>query len=170
MDRGVSERRRVRAEILEQIPLAQGEHVLSILCDVAGNWLVPTERSLYQHADHSWTRIGWEQVTRVHWDESRNVLELAVLTPQRPRPIALQLTESSPLVELARERVASTILLTTHVSLGDRGGARVRARRAPGSEQTVWQVTLDRHVDPSDSAIVAEIETALRELSGTLGA
>ncbi|WP_165367453.1 hypothetical protein, partial [Phytoactinopolyspora endophytica] len=127
---GVAERRRIRADVLEQIPLVPGEHVLSILCDVTGNWVVSTERSLYRHADNSWLRTGWEQVTRVNWDDTEHTLELAVLTPQRPQLITLQLTGSTPLVDFARERVASTILLTTDVSLGDKRGARVRARRA----------------------------------------
>jgi len=115
-------------------------------------------------------RIGWEQVLNLDWAEAQHALTLTALTPQGQNRTTLRIAEPGPLVDLAQERVRSTYLLSARASLADHGEAIVTARRQPGSGQTMWQITLDDHVDHTDPTVQAGIDTVIEELRGHIQA
>lgn len=162
----IAEHRRVRTKVLQQVPVADGERVLSIICDAGGEWVVPTERALYHSTGESWSRIGWEQMTHVSWDDARHVLVVAASGPHGRSQWALRLEGAGPLPDLARERMTWTYLLSTKAPVAGHGAAMVTARRQPGTDQTFWQVSADDHVDWTDPAVQSGIQIAIRELDG----
>lgn len=112
--------RKTRAEVLRHIRTGQGEQVLRMVCDDAQSWVVATDRALYHQSDREpWPRIGWEQVLRVGWDADRCVLALTVTTARGLRRTTLRIDDRYTMVDLVRERVASTILLSVPVPLGE---------------------------------------------------
>lgn len=165
----VAERRLLRAAILEQLRLVPGERILRILCDESGAWVVLTVRALYHQADGSWSRIGWEQVLRVGSDDTQHALVVTAMSPQGSKRTTLRMTDPGQLLDLARERIASTFLLSTRASLGHHGTALITARRTPVAGETVWHVILDEHVDRAHPAVDARIKAVIEELRGHLG-
>jgi hypothetical protein len=81
----------------------------------------------------------------------------------------LVLASRSALVDLARERVASTLLASTAVRLGDQPCARVTARRQPGSGKVVWIVVLNEAAGISNPAIRARVEAAIAAIQADTG-
>jgi hypothetical protein len=45
----------------------------------------------------------------------------------------------------------------------------VVARRVPGADELVWQVVVDRELDPGDARVQAAGETGISELRRELG-
>ena len=64
----------------------------------------------------------------------------------------------------------ASIVATRHVAIQGRAGVRVVARRAPGEEALVWQVVVDRRLDPADPVVRAAGEAAIADLRRDLGA
>jgi len=130
---------------------------------VAPDW------ALYHQAGQAWTRLGWEQVDRVHWDEQQHVLVLAGLTPAVPARIALRLARDWDLPAVAVERVRWSKVVDRRISLNGQAGARVIARRLPGQARIRWLVIVDRGLDPADPRIRAGLESALTGLRAETG-
>jgi hypothetical protein len=81
----------------------------------------------------------------------------------------LVLTSGSVLVDVARERVAATLLASTIVRLGDQPCARVTARRQPGSGKVVWTVVLNEAARISNPAIRARVQAAIAAVQADTG-
>ena len=81
----------------------------------------------------------------------------------------LALASRSVLVDVARERVASTLLASTIVRLGDQDRARVTVRRQPGSGKVVWLVVLNGAAGASNPAVQARTEAAIAALQAETG-
>jgi hypothetical protein len=141
-----------------------GERILTFARSPDGALVLVTDRALRRQLGHGWSRIGWEQVSRVTWDDDRHILALTDVATGQAAEIALHAADGPRLTDLARERVASILLLSTMVALTDHGAARVTARRQPGSDRTLWQVDLGGGADPADPRVRAEIATAIARL------
>jgi uncharacterized heparinase superfamily protein len=131
--------------------------------------VIATKLAVYhQHPSGSgtWVRLGWEQVGRVDWDEPRGLV-LTGWTPDVAARTLLAVASGEPLLELARERVAWTMLLATHLPVGGRGLARVAVRRQPGTDRLLWMVALGPGVADT-AAIRAELDAALARLRADL--
>jgi len=149
-------------------PLARGERVLLTLHGV-----IATDRALFcepalaggdgRLAAADWTRLGWEQVARA--DRHERGLVVTAWAPDLPVRTVLAVERATPLLALARERIAWTTLLTTRVPIAGRP-ASVTARRQPGPGTLLWIVTLDPAVPPTP-AVEAELATALAHLRAT---
>ena len=70
-----------RAETRAHAPLRPAEHLLAVACGLDGELLAATDWALYHQTGQAWTRVGWEQLSRVAWDQQRHVLMLTGLTP-----------------------------------------------------------------------------------------
>ncbi|MGN9909385.1 hypothetical protein ACTMTJ_17735 [Phytohabitans sp. LJ34] len=155
-------RRTARARAFPALPalfLARGERVLLTLHGV-----VATDRAIFCDGP-DWTRLGWEQVTRVERHE-RGLL-LTAWAPDLPPRTVVAAEPATPLLALARERIAWTTLLTTRVPIGGHP-ARVAARRQPGAGTLVWIVALAPEVTPTpavDEELAAALARLARELS-----
>jgi hypothetical protein len=151
------------------IPLASGERVLATTEGDHGAVVLGTDRAIYHRQPSRpsgpWTRLGWEQIARVDWEDQRGGLVLVGWTPDVPGRTVLALPRGDPLVALARERVAWTTLLTTRIPVAGYGQARVVVRRQPGTNRLVWMIALDDgvrdtpDVQPAVAAALARLRT-----------
>ncbi len=158
-----------RAEARAHAPVRPGERLLAVACGAGGDLLAATDWALYHQTGQAWTRLGWEQLGRVDWDEQRHVLVLTGLTPTVAARTVLRLAKDWDLPAVAVERVSWAKVLDQRISLNGGAGARVIARRLPGEAGVTWLVILDRGLDPADPGIRAELESALTELRAVTG-
>jgi len=142
-------------------PIGPAERVLTSGHDLAGSLVVATSAAVYFQdlggPGRTWSRLGWEDVDVVRWHDRHRVLAFTGVHPGGMWRKELVLASRSALVDVARERVASTLLASTSVRLGDQPCARVTARRQPGSGQVVWTVVLNGAAGISNPAIRAMV-------------
>src|SRR5215471_51582 len=154
-------------------PIGPGERVLTFDRGLAGSQIVATRAALYcqNTGEHGrgWSRLGWEGVDRAGWDERRRVLILTGVGPGGVWRKELALPPRTMLVELARDRVTSTVLASTAVRAGDRVCALVTARRRPASGTVVWTVLLNGARDNGDRVIWAGVAAAITGLQAPAG-
>ena len=155
------------------IDVAAGERLLAWAPLADGGWVAGTRDALYLPGD----RVPWEQVQAADWDrdESRlRVREVGTWGEARPEH-ALTLHESAAkdadrFLQLVRERVTASVLVSRHVPVTGRRGVRVVARRAPsGLSDVVWLYEYDEGVDPDDPFVRAAAETALVAAKADVG-
>jgi hypothetical protein len=158
-----------RAEARSHAPLRPGERLLAVARAAGGQLLAATESALYHQAGQAWARLGWEQVSRVGWDEQRHLMILTGLTPAVPARTVIRLAKDWGLPALAIERVSWATVVDQRVSLDGRAGARVIARRLPGDVGVTWLVVLDHGLDPGNLQVRAGLESALAELTAMTG-
>jgi hypothetical protein len=158
-----------RAEARAQVLTRPGERLLAVACGAGSELLAATDRALYHRAGQPWTRLGWEEVGRVDWDERRRILMLTGLTPPAAARTVLGLTREWGLSAVAAERAGSAKVIDQRISLNGGSGARVVARRRPGGPGVEWLVVLDRGLDPADLQLRAELESALIALRAETG-
>ena len=159
-----------RAEARAHAPLHPGERLLAAARGVGGELLAATDWALYHQGGQSWARLGWDQVSRVDWDEQRRILMITGLVPGVPARTVLRLARPWDLPAAAAERVSWAKVVDQRISLSGEAGARVIARRVPGGPQVRWLVILDRELDPADPEVRAGLEAALAELRAETGA
>ena len=158
-----------RAETRAHAPLRPAEHLLAVACGVDGELLAATDWALYHQTGQAWTRVGWEQLSRVAWDQQRHVLMLTGLTPTVAARTVLHLAKDWDLPALAVERVSWSKVVDQRISLNGGAGARVIARRLTGEARITWLVILDHGLDPGDLGVRAELESVLTELRAETG-
>ena len=151
-------------------PTDYGERTLVRERDVIGHPIVATTHALYHYPGpdmapgrhfhgkvhpHAgahpiplgWRRLGWEEIAKVGWDSVRHVLTVTGLPGRRAvaalgpeAAIDLYLVRRSQLVDLARDRVAATLVVSRRIPVADGGTVLVTARRRPGSAVVTWVV------------------------------
>jgi len=158
-------RLRAPAEVRERVP---GERVLA-WAPSGTSTVVATEDALVLPNGSGGDRVPWDLVLRVSWEQGG--FELV----SQPRPGAPAATVLVPVPEpgalpgVIKERVNASIVVARHVPLADDGGARIVARRTPGSSELRWSVVFDPGLDPRDPALRAAADEALAALRGSLG-
>jgi hypothetical protein len=155
------------------VEVGPGERLLAWAPLADGGWVAGTRDALYLPVG----RIPWEQVQAAHWDrdEARlRVSEVGTWGEQRPvHTLAVDdsaAKDADRLLQLLRERVTASVLLTRHVPIAGRRGVRVVARRAPSGRSDVrWIYEYDEGVDPDDPFVRAAAETALAAARADVG-
>ena len=154
-------------------PIGPAERVLATDHDLNGSLVAVTRAALYHQArgapGRAWSRLGWEDVDAVLWDDRHHVLALTGVRPGGMWRKELVLASSTPLAELARERLTSTQLASTAVRLGDQVCARVTARRQPGSGKVMWTVVVNGAAGISDPAVRARVKAVIADLQSQAG-
>ena len=148
---------------------AGGERVLAWL-PCAGSTLVATETTLILPEGVEPGHVTWDRVLRASWEAA--ALLVTVQDPGGGRPLELRLpvpADHGSLPEVVRERVTASIVVQRHVELHGEQGARLVARRTPGSTDLRWSVVFDPGLDPSDPVLRARADEALAALRGSLG-
>ena len=148
---------------------AGGERVLAWLPSGASS-LVATDVALLLPEGSDPARVPWDLVLRAQWAE--DALEVTVQTGPGGRPVQLRVPVAGDVGTLAgvvRERVNASIVIQDRVPLTATAGARVVARRVPGSTDLRWSVVFDPGLDPTDPALRAAADAALAELRASLG-
>ncbi len=160
------------AEVTQDLRLQEGERVLATSREEAGDWHVATDQALHVAVDGRHQRIAWECVDRASWDrDSERLVVVEVADFGEPHPEhRLDLTEPGLLLEVVRERVTASVLLSRHVSVAGSRGLKVVARRAPtGGGDVIWSFWLDVGLQPDDPSVRAAVERGLAEAQSELG-
>lgn len=158
---------RAPAEVRARVP---GDRVLA-WCPSGTSSLVATEHALLlPEVDGVATRIPWDLVLRAAWQER----EVEVTAQDAPggRPVVHHIAvpeDPGALPEVVRERVNASIVVQHHVELVGERGARIIARRDPGSTELRWSVVFDSGLDPRDPQLRSKADAALAALRSSLG-
>jgi hypothetical protein len=153
--------------------VAAGERLLAWVPVSDGGWVAGTRDALYVPD----ARVSWEQVQAADWDQEEGrlvVTEVGTWGEPRPRH-ELTIPDSATkdadrLLQLVRERVTASVLLSRHVRVTGRRGVRVVARRAPSGGSVVrWLYEYDEGIDPDDPVVRAAAETALARAKEDVG-
>jgi len=163
----------VPATVRASLRLAPGERVLAGAADDAGSWAVGTDRALHlPAAAGDWRVLPWEEVDRAGWDEDSErleVVEIADFGEPQPRH-RLALRDPLRLLDLVRERVTASVLLTRNVPVAGSGGIKVVARRSPTRQgEVTWSTWLDQGLDPSDPGVRRAVDEGLAAARAELG-
>lgn len=151
---------RLPPEVRKGLATEPGERVLTFTEGPDGH-VVATDLALYLGDG---TRLPWQLIDRATWDE-----DLLRLTTTDGVLHLARVTEPRRLPEAVRERVNSTIVVNKYVRLPGRGGVRLVARRAPGSDDFGWTLVFDEGLDPEDPGLLAQAEQALEGLRRSMG-
>lgn len=136
--------------------LAADETLLSV-AEVEGGRLGVTRYGVWVLTDDAAPeRIGWETVSKAHWDGSRLGLTVsetlgelggAQLIRDLPRRVFTVL-EPRKVTDIVHTRTRAGIVSSEHHDLGDGGGWLV-LRRTPGRDGLTAQIRLDLGTDPT---------------------
>jgi hypothetical protein len=154
------------------VELAAGERAVAWAVVDGGGWVVGTRDALSVPAG----RVAWEQVEAADWDDDHERLRVTeVGTWGEPRPqhlltLTTKGADTHRLLQLVRERVTASVLVSRHVAVVGRKGVRVIARRAPaGTSPVLWFYEYDAGIDPDDPVVRAAAETALDTARSDIG-
>ena len=159
-------------DVLAGFRLAPEERVLAAAQDTDTRWHVGTDLALHVTGADGIRRLLWQRIDRASWnpdDERLMVVEVADFGQPEPR-FSLHVEQPGNLLELVRERVSASVLLTRNVPVAGSRGLKVIARRAPnGTGEIDWSFWLDRNLDPDDPEVLAAAERGLAESRSELG-
>jgi hypothetical protein len=162
---------RLRRRERPHVDVHTGERPLAWAPIEGGTWVLGTRDALYVPG----ARLPWEQVEAATWDRDRSVLLVSEVGSwgERRAEHALTLADAGRaadrLLQLVRERVTASIVLSRHVPINGRRGVRVVARRGPSGRSPVsWVYEYDAGVEPDDpfvrTAAAAALDTARDDL------
>lgn len=148
--------------------LQKGERALATAALTDGAWAVGTDRRLVLVDPDGTVRVdgGWHEVGTAGWDDESDVLAVEWLDGDRTW-LALADPEDARFATLLRERVESSVVASTRVSVRGVGGARLVARRVGG--RLVAQVVPDRATDPHDPRLADALRRGREELVDLVG-
>ena len=171
MPRWSRSRQQPPADVVASLDLAPGERVLAGAVDATGGWQVGTDRALHLSVDGDRVRLPWHRVDSARWDrDGERLVVVGVADFGHPQPTYhLEPGDARDLLQLVRERVTASVLMTRRVPVAGRRGLTVVARRLPGSDDPPeWSVRLDDGLDPTDPAVRAAAQRGLDEARAEL--
>jgi hypothetical protein len=165
--------RKTAAAIAAGAPIGPGERVLASVRQVSGALVIATERAAYCQdgpgTGRPWSRLGWEDVDQVLWNDELGALTLTRTPRWEPSRVVLRLPRSYPLVEFARERVTATTLARAPVLSGGRVCGWLTARRPPGCDRVRWLLALRDATGHSRPDPQSRVAGAIAALEAGLG-
>jgi hypothetical protein len=165
--------RRTAAAVDAGAPVEPGERVLASGREVSGAMVVATGHAIYRQDRYPgsgfWSRLEWEDVDRIGWDDDAHVMTLIRLRGDGRTHMVLHLPDRTRLAELARERIAATTLASAAVLSSGRVCGQLTARRRPGDDHVRWVFTLGDPAAAGDPALPARVSGAIAALEAELG-
>jgi hypothetical protein len=160
------------ADVLRSLPLLPGEQALASAEDDAGRWYVGTALALLVPEDDGWRRLPWESIERATWDrDSERLVVVETAEFGQPEP-TYRAALSSPerLLELTRERITASIVVTMFEPVAGKRGVTVSGRRSPHSDDDLaWSVLVDRGLDERSAEVRAAAERGLAAARSEIG-
>lgn len=137
--------------------LERGERVLATASGPDGDVVATTHRLILRDTSVEWTRID-----SAAWDGDDQVLALTEVPERtgRQRHHRVAVEEPGRLVDVVREQVTASVLISRHVAVDGRRGVRVTGRHTPGDE-IVWSAALDSGVDLADPVTKQRVDAAV---------
>lgn len=167
----MTRRESVPSDVRDRMSLERGERILASGKSHDGLWLIGTDRALHVGTDDL-IAIPWERVEHAAWDRDKDALvveEVAEFGEPQPRHTA-RLDDPRRLLELIRERVTASILLTQNVPIEGTRGIKVVARRSPVRHGEVqFSCWLPDGLDPADEAVQEAGRRGVEQARADLG-
>ena len=158
-------RLRTPAEVRARVP---GERVLAWAPSGASTVVAPDD-ALVLPAGAVPERVTWDLGLRVSWEPGGFELVSQERPGARADTSQVPVPDPGALPGVVKERVNASIVVARQVVLDGERGARIVARRTPGSSDLRWSVVFDAGLDPTDPALRAAADEALAALRGSLG-
>lgn len=164
-------RLKLPSEVVTGLDLHPGERPLAWASGRAERWLVGTATALHLDAPEGRRRLGWEEIERAEWSHDSDTLAVVEVTgwglPERRTEFAL--VDPGQLLELLRERVTKSVVLTVFAPVHGRRGINVVGRRSPtGTGEIQWSYVLAEGLDPDDPYVAEVAERTLAEAQAEL--
>ena len=157
---------RLPSDVRDLLSLERGERALAWANDRSGRWYVGTDRALHLENGNGFRRIGWEQVERADWQRDTSTLVVVEVSPWgEPEPRTdIEVDDPGLLLELLRERVTKSVVVSVFARVRGRAGLSVVGRRSPvGDGPIVWSYLLAAGLDPADPDVVEVAERTLQD-------
>lgn len=160
------------AEVVRALPLQPGEHVLASAEGEPGRWYVGTALALLVPEHDGWRRLPWESIERATWDrDSERLVVVETAEFGQPEPThRAALSSPERLLELTRERITASIVITMFEPVAGKRGVTVSGRRSPHSDADIaWSVLVDRGLDASSDEVRAAARRGLAAARSEIG-
>lgn len=158
------------------VQASRGEQVLATAQeDGTGHWLALTSWRLLEFSDWEGSaqlvlERGWHEVDTGSWDPDLWALSVLFVDRLEGRQWVLRdRTGPGQVPEVFRERVSASVVLTRHIDLGPRRGARVCVRKVLQTRELVDQVLLGRGARADDEELAQQVRLARWELRDQVG-
>jgi hypothetical protein len=160
------------AEVERALNLPPGESVLASAPDGDARWYVGTAQALLVPEHDGWRRLPWETIERASWD--RDSAQLVVVESADfglPQPTyRASLRDEERLLELIRERITASVVVTFFEPVEGKRGVTVSGRRSPHSDdELIWSVLVDPALDESSAQVRAAAERGLAAAQSEIG-
>lgn len=141
------------------------ERVLATATGPDGRVVATTYRLMLPSA--AGAAVEWGKVETATWDGDERVLAVAeVAGPSgRHRRHSVVIDEPGRLVDVVREQVTASVIISRHIVVDGRRGVRVTGRRTP-QDEIVWSAVLDPGVDMDDPATRERVQAAVALVRG----
>ena len=110
--------------------------------------------------------VRWEQILTADWDADSGTLRVALVEPEI---LLFELVEPALLLQLVRERVTASVVLSRRIPLEDGLGFVLMARRPPAGGEVSFTCEYDQGVDPDSPEVLEAARTAVRSARDELG-
>jgi hypothetical protein len=153
------------ADVAARLDLDKGERALAWALGTQGHWYVGTDRALHLADGTGFRKLGWEEIERADWkSEAARLAVVEVASWGEPeRRTYITLERPGHLLELLRERVTKSVVITMYAPVHGRRGLSVVGRRSPAVDgQVIWSYLLAKGLDPEDPDV---LDVAARTLS-----
>lgn len=145
------------------LDLEQGERVLASGRAASGEPVVATDRRLFLPEAGGFRPIAWDGVENASWSTEEQALfvtETAV-AGGRPRRHRIGLEGGGRLLDVIREQVTASVVISRYVPVDAERGIRVTGRRRPAGDGLHWVVTPDAGVDVTDPQVRSRVDAAV---------
>jgi hypothetical protein len=160
------------ADVRSVIPLGHGERPLAYAKSRHGQWWVGTLAALYLPRGGDWVRLPWAVIEHAEWRQESGTMLVTEAADfgVRPAQHRADFDDASKLLQLIRERVTASVVLTRFVPVVGRVGMTLVGRRAPGTDGSIeWSFVLAEGLDPDDPQLREIARRALVETERELG-
>lgn len=147
------------------LTLGPRERVLATAAGTTGT-VVATDRRLLVPEPGGYYAVGWDRVDRAAWDGDGEILTVTETAPPgtRAREHRLRVEEAARLLDVVREQVKASLIISRYLLIeGDRG-VRVTGRRRPGHGGLSWVVAVDNGLDLDVPDVRARVAAAVAEV------
>jgi hypothetical protein len=137
--------------------LEKGERVLAAAAGPDGEVVATTHRLRLRD-----TSVEWSRVETASWDGDAELLVVTEVPDARGHRTRHRVALESPqrLVDVVREQVTQSVVISRHIPVDGRRGVRVTGRRT-AADEIVWTAALDSGIDLRDPDTKARVDAAV---------
>jgi hypothetical protein len=147
---------------IEGVVLDAGERILASASGDTGT-VAATDKRLLVPGSGGHHGIGWETVDRATWDGDDRRLTITQSAPPgfSPQQHRLRVEDAAQLLDVVREQVTASMVISRYVLIDGTRGVRISGRRQPGRAGLMWVVAVDKGLSIDAPSVRPQIEAAV---------